>query len=58
MLKTLAFEHPTTKEWMEFNSEIPEDMTQCIERWKNYAKKQQRKYLVSTSLITVFLIIS
>jgi len=41
MLKTLAFEHPTTKEWMEFNSEIPEDMTQCIERWKNYAKNSK-----------------
>lgn len=39
--KKLAFEHPTTKEWMEFNSEIPEDMTQCIERWKNYAKNSK-----------------
>jgi 23S rRNA pseudouridine1911/1915/1917 synthase len=39
--KTLAFEHPTTKEWMEFNSEIPEDMTLCIERWKNYAKNSK-----------------
>jgi 23S rRNA pseudouridine1911/1915/1917 synthase len=39
--KKLAFEHPTTKEWMEFNSEIPEDMAQCIERWKNYAKNSK-----------------
>jgi 23S rRNA pseudouridine1911/1915/1917 synthase len=39
--KTLAFEHPTTKEWMEFNSEIPEDMTLCIERWRNYAKNSK-----------------
>ncbi|WP_019038406.1 RluA family pseudouridine synthase [Psychroflexus tropicus] len=39
--KTLAFEHPTTNEWMEFDSKIPEDMTQCIERWENYAKNSK-----------------
>ena len=39
--KTLAFEHPTTKKWMEFDSEIPTDITQCIERWRNYAKNSK-----------------
>ena len=39
--KTLAFEHPTTKEWMEFDSEIPTDIAQCIERWRNYAKNSK-----------------
>lgn len=39
--KTLAFEHPVTHKWMEFDSEIPEDMTQCIERWENYAKNSK-----------------
>lgn len=39
--KTLAFEHPVTKEWMEFDSEIPTDITTCIERWRNYAKNSK-----------------
>tara|TARA_B100001167_G_scaffold191168_1_gene161427 strand:- start:4061 stop:5107 length:1047 start_codon:yes stop_codon:yes gene_type:complete len=39
--KTLGFEHPTTKKWMSFNSDIPEDMQQCIEKWRNYAKNQK-----------------
>ncbi|MBR9831214.1 RluA family pseudouridine synthase [Acidiluteibacter ferrifornacis] len=34
--KTLGFTHPKTGEWMEFNSELPDDMTQVIARWKNY----------------------
>jgi 23S rRNA pseudouridine1911/1915/1917 synthase len=36
--KTLGFEHPTTKEFMRFDSEIPQDMVDCIEKWKNYSK--------------------
>lgn len=39
--KTLGFEHPTTGEWMDFNSDIPEDMQQCIEKWSGYAKNQK-----------------
>lgn len=38
--KTLGFEHPTTGKWMSFTSEIPEDMQDCIEKWRNYAKHQ------------------
>ena len=34
--KTLAFTHPKTKEWMEFNSELPEDMQQVLEKWERY----------------------
>lgn len=34
--KTLGFEHPTTGEYMQFDSEVPSDMTACIERWRNY----------------------
>lgn len=37
--KTLGFEHPTTKEFMRFNSELPEDMVNCIEKWRNYSKQ-------------------
>jgi 23S rRNA pseudouridine1911/1915/1917 synthase len=36
--KTLGFVHPTTKEYMRFNTELPQDMTDSIEKWRNYAK--------------------
>ena len=35
--KSLAFTHPRTKEWMKFDSELPEDMKSVIEKWRNYA---------------------
>ncbi len=34
--KTLGFAHPQSGEFMRFDSEIPDDMTQVIERWKRY----------------------
>ncbi|MBR9844689.1 MAG: RluA family pseudouridine synthase [Algicola sp.] len=36
--KTLGFKHPTTGEQMQFDSPIPEDMQQCIEKWRQYSK--------------------
>lgn len=39
--KTLGFVHPKTGEFMRFETEIPEDMQQCIEKWKNYSKHQE-----------------
>ncbi|MFP9114231.1 RluA family pseudouridine synthase [Flavobacterium sp. RHBU_3] len=36
--KTLGFEHPVTKEFMRFDSELPQDMVDCIEKWRTYAK--------------------
>ena len=36
--KTLGFEHPVTKEYMRFDTELPEDMKECIEKWRNYSK--------------------
>ncbi|MGB7394718.1 MAG: RluA family pseudouridine synthase [Pricia sp.] len=36
--KTLGFVHPETGKKMRFDSEIPEDMTACIEKWRHYAK--------------------
>ena len=36
--KELGFIHPSTKEYMQFNSELPEDMLQAIERWDTYVK--------------------
>ncbi|MGJ8658924.1 RluA family pseudouridine synthase [Cellulophaga fucicola] len=39
--KTLGFVHPVTKELMQFNSEIPEDMASVIDKWRHYAKHSQ-----------------
>jgi len=36
--KTLGFEHPTRGEFMQFDSELPEDMSSVLERWENYSK--------------------
>ncbi|HSD13494.1 MAG TPA: RluA family pseudouridine synthase [Flavobacterium sp.] len=36
--KTLGFEHPTTKEFMRFDTEIPQDMKECFEKWRVYSK--------------------
>lgn len=34
--KTLGFMHPTKNVYMEFDSELPEDMVTCIEKWRSY----------------------
>ncbi|MCP9765871.1 RluA family pseudouridine synthase [Lacihabitans soyangensis] len=34
--KSLGFIHPTTKEWMQFDSELPEDFTKVLEKWDHY----------------------
>lgn len=36
--KTLGFTHPTTGKPMSFDSEIPTDMAQLIEKWRSYTK--------------------
>lgn len=36
--KTLGFQHPVTGKFLRFDSELPEDMQACIEKWRNYAK--------------------
>lgn len=38
--KTLGFEHPVTKEQLFFESSIPEDMEQCLEKWRKYTINQ------------------
>lgn len=38
--RTLGFVHPVTGEQMHFETDIPKDMTDCIDRWRNYAKNQ------------------
>jgi len=39
--KTLGFTHPITGEFLEFNSEIPEDMSTCLKKWRNYTINQK-----------------
>ena len=34
--KTLGFEHPVTGEFMRFDSDLPDDMVQTIDKWRNY----------------------
>jgi 23S rRNA pseudouridine1911/1915/1917 synthase len=36
--KTLGFVHPITGEMMRFDTELPQDMQECIEKWRNYSK--------------------
>ena len=39
--KTLGFEHPVTKKWMQFDSDLPEDMELCLEKWRSYTVHQK-----------------
>ncbi len=39
--KTLGFVHPVTGEEMFFDSEIPEDMRQLIDKWRTYANSKE-----------------
>ena len=35
--KTLGFTHPKTGKFLEFDSELPHDMSLCIEKWEKYS---------------------
>lgn len=35
--KTLGFTHPRTKEFMEFDSDLPDDFKTCIDKWEKYS---------------------
>lgn len=36
--KTLGFTHPTTGKFMQFNSDVPKDMVDCLEKWRTYSE--------------------
>lgn len=38
--QTLGFEHPETGKTLHFEAPLPQDMTDCIARWRNYAKNK------------------
>ena len=39
--KSLEFNHPNTNQEMKFDSELPEDFTSLLEKWKTYATHQK-----------------
>lgn len=41
--KELGFTHPRTKEWVQFNSDIPDDMQQVIDKWRTYTNGMTRQ---------------
>ena len=36
--RTLGFDHPVTSEQMRFEAPVPEDISLCLEKWRNYSK--------------------
>ena len=40
--KTLGFIHPRTSEEIYINSEIPDDMSMVIEKWRNYTASRDQ----------------
>lgn len=36
--KSLGFVHPATKEWVQFESELPEDFAAVLEKWEKYVQ--------------------
>jgi len=38
--KTLGFTHPITGEFLRFDSAMPADMEQCLDKWRTYTRNQ------------------
>ena len=41
--KTLGFTHPKTGEFLQFNSEIPNDIQACLEKWRTYSENSKEQ---------------
>ncbi|TLU99352.1 RluA family pseudouridine synthase [Dyadobacter luticola] len=39
--KSLGFNHPKTKEWIQFETELPENFQAILEKWENYMNSRQ-----------------
>jgi 23S rRNA pseudouridine1911/1915/1917 synthase len=39
--KELGFVHPATGEWIQFNSELPEEMSEVVNRWRRYVNNYE-----------------
>ena len=40
--RTLSFTHPTTGEWMSFESTLPPDMQAVLDKWENYSENSMK----------------
>lgn len=40
--KSLSFDHPVTGKRLSFDSELPDDMKQIIEKWRNYTSGREK----------------
>lgn len=40
--KTLGLTHPTSGKWVEFNSELPDDMVELIDKWRGYIASRKQ----------------
>ena len=38
--KSLGFHHPKNDEWMQFDSDLPSDLSNVIDRWRNYTEQR------------------
>lgn len=41
--KELGFTHPTSRQWIQFDSELPADMQEVIEKWRTYTGGMTRQ---------------
>ena len=41
--KTLGFEHPVSGKWLQFDSEIPQDMTNLLAKWRKYCTQMPQE---------------
>jgi len=41
--QTLGFTHPVKNEWMRFETPIPQDIIQCIEKWRTYSNNYEKE---------------
>jgi 23S rRNA pseudouridine1911/1915/1917 synthase len=40
--RTLSFTHPTTGEWMSFESDLPADMQAVLDKWESYSENSMK----------------
>ena len=41
--KSLGFHHPKNDEWIQFDSDLPSDLSNVIDRWRNYTEQRIQK---------------
>ena len=41
--KSLGFHHPKDEQWVQFDSELPKDFSDVLDRWRNYTEQRLQK---------------